>query len=91
MIGDIQNNFTVSCKNHQEEEIFWTFSHTSDFIKLEPAGNEMDHQKKFKLLIGSGTGLIKFAKGSRKRGALKVGVILEGIYNFVPSSKNHKS
>ena len=75
MIGDIQNNFTVSCKNHQkeEEEIFWTFFHKSGFIKLEPAGNEIDHQKKFKLLTGSGTGLIKFAKGRRLRGAIKVG------------------
>ena len=53
--------------------MFWTFSHTSDFIKLEPAGNEMDHHKKFKLLTGSGTDLIKFAKGRRARGALKVG------------------
>ena len=74
MIGDIQNHFTVSCKNHQkEEEIFWTFFHKSDFIKLEPAGNEMDHQKKFKLLTGSGTGLIKIAKSRGVRGALKVG------------------
>ena len=75
MIGDIQNNFTVSCMNHQkeEEETFWTFSHTAGFIKLEPAGNEIDHQKKFKLLNGSGTDPIKFAKGTRKQGALKVG------------------
>ena len=70
LLGNLQSNYGISCKNPSNQKVLhWTWFNKG-IVKLEPANFEMENQQNFKLLTGSGTGLVKIAKGQTSR-ALK--------------------
>ena len=71
--GDVNTTAKISCQ-YAGRTLFWTWQNSKNHISLEE--NEYEHQQNFKLLTGSGEGLIKFGYGRSPSYSLK---FLEGV------------